>query len=226
MAQTYTVGKVSITPRGTFSPNVVYAPLDLFSYDGSSYLVTQSVFGVLPPNDNYFMLIGSRGSQGVAGVSPTVTAGTVTAVPHGTTPSVSNSGSSSNAVFNFSLPTGNAWYVGTGITGTSTTATVFSGSGVANAGVGDLYLNSNSDSNGGNVYQCTVGGAASTARWVYVMSILGTMNNAVAYTAQSKTTAERIVALGNVGLHVGSTPPANVTTSQVPVGELYAYFSA
>lgn len=226
MAQTYTLGKVSITPRGTFSPNVVYSPLDLFSYDGSSYLVIQSVFGIVPPNENYFMVIGSKGDTGTAGIAATITAGSVTMNPSGTSPSVTNSGSSSQAVFNFELPTGNMWYVGVGITGTSETATVFSDSGVTNAGVGDLYLNTASDSNGGNVYRCTVGGNASTARWVFVMSILGVMDNTVAYTEQaSKTTAERMIALANVGLHVGSTPPANVTTSQVPVGELYAYFS-
>lgn len=226
MAQTYTLGKVSITPRGTYSPNVAYSPLDLFSYNGSSYLCISAAFSVLPPNETYYMLIGSRGDTGAPGISPTVSAGTVTSIPSGATPSVTNVGSSSNAVFNFSLPTGNKWYTGTGITGTSTTATVFSGSGVTNAGVGDLYLNINTDANSGNVYQCTVGGNASTARWVYVMSILGVMDNAVSYTAQSKTTAQRMAALANCGLHVGSTPPANVTTSQVPVGELYAYFSA
>ena len=36
---------------------------------------------------------------------------------------------------------GAQWYTGTGITGTSTTATIFSGSGVADAKIGDMYLN-------------------------------------------------------------------------------------
>lgn len=219
MAQTYTLGKVSITPRGEFSPNVVYSQLDLISYNGSSYLVTQSVFGIAPPNTTYYMAIGSKGDTGTAGIAATIAAGTVTSVPHGGTPSVTNSGSSSNAVFNFSLPTGNAWYVGTGITGTSTTATSFSGSGVANAGVGDMYLNKST----GNTYQCTVGGVPSTAKWVFVMCIIGTMENAVAYTSQSKQTADRLIALSNVGVHVGTTAPESVTTTQVPIGELYIY---
>ena len=54
------------------------------------------------------------------------------------------------------------WYTGTGITGTSTTATIFSGSGVGNAQVGDMYLNTSTQ----NTYRCTVAGAASVAKWV------------------------------------------------------------
>ena len=64
---------------------------------------------------------------------------------------------------------GSQWYTGTGITGTSTTATIFSGSGVSAALVGDYYLNSST----GYVYNCTVAGAASVAKWVYSGSIKG-----------------------------------------------------
>ncbi len=65
--------------------------------------------------------------------------------------------------------TGSQWYSGTGITGTSTTATIFSGSGVANARVNDMYLNTST----GYTYKCTVAGAASVAKWVYAGSIKG-----------------------------------------------------
>lgn len=64
---------------------------------------------------------------------------------------------------------GSQWYSGTGITGTSTTATVFSGSGVANARVNDMFLNTST----GLTYKCTVAGNASTAKWVYAGSIKG-----------------------------------------------------
>ena len=52
--------------------------------------------------------------------------------------------------------TGSQWYSGTGITGTSTTPTIFSGSGVASARVNDMYLNTDT----GNTYICTTAGAA------------------------------------------------------------------
>ena len=64
---------------------------------------------------------------------------------------------------------GSQWYSGTGITGTSTTATAFTGSGVANARVNDMYLNTST----GYTYKCTVAGNAQTAKWVYAGSIKG-----------------------------------------------------
>ena len=64
---------------------------------------------------------------------------------------------------------GAVWYTGTKITGTSTTATIFSGSGITDAKVGDMYLNTSTY----NTYRCTVGGAASAAKWVYVNNIKG-----------------------------------------------------
>ena len=64
---------------------------------------------------------------------------------------------------------GGRWYSGTSITGTSTTATVFSGSGISSAVEGDMYLNTSTY----NTYQCTLGGDASTAKWVYVNNIKG-----------------------------------------------------
>ena len=64
---------------------------------------------------------------------------------------------------------GSKWYTGDKITGTSTTETVFSGSGITSARVNDMYLNTST----GAVYQCTVAGAASAAKWKYVGSIKG-----------------------------------------------------
>ena len=64
---------------------------------------------------------------------------------------------------------GSRWTEGTAITGTSTTAGIFSGTGIADALVNDMYLNTST----GNVYRCTVGGAASVAKWVFVGCIKG-----------------------------------------------------
>lgn len=227
MARSTTLGKVVFTPRGTFSPTVVYSPLDIISYNGSSYIVLQECINRVPPNANFYQEIASKGDTGSAGAAATVTAGTATALPVGSAPTVTNGGSSSAAVLNFGIPQGSVWYAGTAITGTTTTGRIFTGSGIANAGVGDMYLNTGTDANGGNVYRCTTAGAPSTARWAYVTSIKGTMANTVAYTAQSdKTTAERTIALSNVGIHVGSTAPESVTTDTVPIGEFYAYIGA
>ena len=68
---------------------------------------------------------------------------------------------------------GSQWYNGTGITGTSTTATIFSGSGVSSALVGDYYINSGTGADRGRAYRCTTAGAASAAKWVYAGSLVG-----------------------------------------------------
>lgn len=34
------------------------------------------------------------------------------------------------------------------------------------------------------------------------------------------------ITLANIGIHVGTTAPANVTTATVPVGELYIYIGS
>lgn len=99
------------------------------------------------------------------------------------------------------------WYSGTGITGTSTTATTFSGSGVTNAQVGDMYLNTETM----NTYRCNVGGAASAAKWVYVGNIKGATGDvgqgAVWYTGTkitgTSTTAKAFSGSGITNAVVG-----------------------
>lgn len=64
---------------------------------------------------------------------------------------------------------GSRWSTGTAITGTSTTASIFSGTGITDALAGDHYLNTST----GYVYECVAGGAAAVATWAYVGSIKG-----------------------------------------------------
>lgn len=68
---------------------------------------------------------------------------------------------------------GSQFYNGTGITGTSTTAAVFSSSGVSAALAGDYYINTGTGADRGRVYRCTTAGAASTAKWVYSGTLIG-----------------------------------------------------
>ncbi|MFQ9479447.1 collagen-like protein [Waltera sp.] len=58
---------------------------------------------------------------------------------------------------------------GTAITGTSTTPTVFSGTGISDALAEDMYLNTDT----GNAYRCTTGGVATVAKWVYACNLKG-----------------------------------------------------
>lgn len=101
-----------------------------------------------------------------ATTSLTTRSGTVTIPIHA-------DGKTFNKLFSFSIaPKGDrgaTWYAGTAITGVSTTPTIFSGSGIASAIVGDHYLNTSTQ----NVYVCTTGGAASVAKWAYEQNIKG-----------------------------------------------------
>lgn len=121
---------------------------------------------------------GLVGPTGAAGAAATITVGTVTTGAAGSSAVVTNAGTSNAAKFNFTIPRGNTgatgtrgsrWSTGTAITGTSTTATVFSGTGIADALVNDMYLNTTT----GYTYRCTVAGAANVAKWVYAGSIKG-----------------------------------------------------
>ena len=58
--------------------------------------------------------------------------------------------------------TGGRYFSGNAITGLSTTPTAYSSSGISEAIVGDVYINTT-----GQMYICTLGGDANTALWKY-----------------------------------------------------------
>lgn len=201
MSQTYNLGKVAITPRGAYSSTAQYTPLDILTYNGSSYLVLQNCSGVTPPNATYYMVVASKGDTGSAGASPTIAAGTVTMTPAGTPASVTNVGTNVNASFNFTLPNGNVFYTGTSITGTETEPTVYADSGVTNAGVGDLYFNTSV----GNFYKCIYGGDASTATWSFIANTVPDGSITTDKIADSAVTRSKIDdgAIGNEEIENG-----------------------
>lgn len=104
---------------------------------------------------------------------------------------------------------GSRWTQGTAITGTSTMATVFSSSGITDAIVNDNYLNTAT----GNTYRCTVGGAASVAKWVYTGNLKGPQGAKGATGSQGPT--------GATGPK-GDTGPTGPTGPQGPTGKVDA----
>ena len=104
MSQTYNLGKVSLTPRGTFNSSTQYERLDVFTHNGSGYIVLQSVIGVEPPNPSYYQVIAAKGDSGESGTSAYVTSGTITMLPVGSSPTVTNSGTTGSAIFDFGIP--------------------------------------------------------------------------------------------------------------------------
>ena len=89
---------------------------------------------------------------------------------------------------------GSMWYAGTGITGTETTPTVYSDSGVTKAYTLDKYLNTDT----GNVYECVTAGAANAAEWVYTGCIQGPMPEVVNSLTSSSTTKALSAAQGKL----------------------------
>ena len=114
--------------------------------------------------------------NGLKGDAATVTVGTTTTGEPGTDAAVNNSGTTGDAILNFTIPRGAdgaMWYYGDDITGTNTSGTVFAGSGITAANAGDKYLNISTGDDKGNVYNCIVAGDAETAQWAYVGNIEG-----------------------------------------------------
>ena len=113
---------------------------------------------------------------------------------------------------------GSKWYNGTGITGTSTTETIYSNSGVSSARVNDMYLNTST----GAVYQCTVAGAASAAKWKYVGSIKGAKGDTGAQGPQGeKGAAGAQGPKGDTGAQ-GPQGPKGEDGDSIKVGTSYA----
>lgn len=136
---------------------------------------------------------GDKGDSGTTGKAASISIGNVTTANAGENASVINRGTANAAILDFVIPKGDTGdtgakgdtgaagakgatgtrgsmiFWGTAITGTSTTATVFSGSGISSALVNDLYINTSN----WNIYQCTTAGAASTAKWTYKGNIKG-----------------------------------------------------
>lgn len=107
MAQTFNLGKAILTPKGEFSSNVSYEPLDVITYNGSSYLVLESVSGVVPsPESDKYQMLARKGDKGDIGTSPTISLGTYTTGAAGTDVIITNTGTESAAVFNFTIPRG------------------------------------------------------------------------------------------------------------------------
>ena len=101
---------------------------------------------------------------------------------------------------------GTLWYAGNTITGNSTTATTFPSSGISSALVNDQYLNTET----GNTYKCTTGGAASVAKWVYTGNIRGPKG-------EKGDTGHGLEITG----HVDSTSGLTVLSPQPAIGSVY-----
>jgi len=110
-----------ITWQGEWSSATTYTQNEAVQYNGSAYVALQGNSNIIPTSDtavwSVMTLKGDTGPAGATGSAGTVTIGTTTTGSAGGNASVSNSGTSSDAVLSFTLPKG-----------ASGTAGVFAGS--------------------------------------------------------------------------------------------------
>ncbi len=173
-------GKTISTP--IFAVNVMPSNIDTLQIESTSE------FGALTEALAEVENLKQNGLKGDPGEAATIQVGTVKASDPGSNPEVNNSGTTQDAVFDFVLPRGNPgsmWYQGDAITGTSTSGIIFSESGIAKAEKNDMYLNTGSGADRGNVYVCTLAGNASTAQWAYKQNIMGPTGSAGTENASS-----------------------------------------
>lgn len=62
------LGKVSLTPKGEYSPDTAYTALDVVSYGGNSWMALKDVTGVAPAEGENWMLLAQKGDQGEQGI--------------------------------------------------------------------------------------------------------------------------------------------------------------
>ena len=99
-----------ITWEGEWSSSTTYTQNEAVQYNGSAYVCLQGNSNLIPSsNTSAWSLMTSKGDTGATGATGsagTVTIGTTTTGSAGGNASVSNSGTSSDAVLNFTLPKG------------------------------------------------------------------------------------------------------------------------
>ena len=200
--------QVAFSPQMTVVEGILQVELQMIDSTGNS--ITTPIFAVrilksnidanaITSQDDFQALVDALAEveeikstikKGDPGEAATIQIGTVTASDPGSNPQVNNSGTEQDAVFDFVFPRGDPgsmWYQGDAITGTSTSGTVFTGSGIENAELNDMYLNIGSGADRGNVYVCTLAGNASTAQWSYKQNIMGPTGPAGTANASSVT---------------------------------------
>jgi len=203
-----------ITWQGEWSSATTYTQNEAVQYNGSAYVALQGNSEIIPTSDTAVWSVmtskGDTGAVGAVGSAGTLTVGTVTTGSAGGSVSVLNTGTSTAAVLDFTIPKGVAGNSGatgaignTGPTGsagdnatitigTITTGAPGSSATVANAGTDTAAQLNFSIPRG-------VQGAQGTFRWMgaYNASTVYATNDVVYYNGSS------YVAIANA---VGNTP--------------------
>lgn len=181
---------------------------------------------------------GAQGPQGLPGAAATISVGTVTTLPSGSTPTVVNSGTSSATVLNFNLPTGTQGPAGaagsTGPQGTAGQRGSYNFTGIADptslnpaSKLGlDNYLNTttgdwfqyNSTSSTWTL-QGNIRGSQGLQGLTGPTGAVGPSGNELANAILSETTVARVDAMLNLGLYY---PKYTSTLTQTELNSKFA----
>ena len=116
-------GVAGLNFRGVWTAGSGYAVSDAVTYGGATYLAQAPNHGVVPDTDPSSWAVlaaaGGAGPTGAAGAGATIQVGTVTTGAAGSSAAVTNTGTSSAAVLNFTIPQGAAGSGGGGSGGGS-----------------------------------------------------------------------------------------------------------
>jgi len=111
-------GPAGVSYKGVWSASAGYLANDAVFYGGSTYLALTTNQGVQPDTTPAAWALvaqgGSAGATGPAGAAASISIGTVTTGAPGTQANVTNSGTSSAAILNFTIPQGAAGSGGAG----------------------------------------------------------------------------------------------------------------
>ena len=103
-------GTAGVSYKGAWSASIGYLANDAVVYGGSTYLALATSMAAQPDISPSAWAIlahaGSAGATGPAGAAATVSVGTVTTGAAGTQAAVTNTGTSTAAVLNFTIPQG------------------------------------------------------------------------------------------------------------------------
>lgn len=103
MATTYTL-RIAPVPKGDFSSAASYSPLDIVRYNGASYICVTAHSGEW--DEENWQLLCENGADGAAGTAASITVGETTTGEAGAEAQVTNSGTETAVVLNFTIPKG------------------------------------------------------------------------------------------------------------------------
>jgi len=221
---TGSAGAVGMTFLGPWVSGRGYNATNAVTYNGSTYIATAFTNSTLTPDNNsvaWSVLaqgsVGPAGATGPSGVAATVSIGTTTTGAAGSSASVTNTGTTSAAVLNFTIPQGAASTGGgsSGISGVAVYHSVYSGSplfltyySVSNSMAtyhesdsAELYLSSTSSSIASNLLA-----PYAVLTWVSATCATPTLH---VYSMQSGTIT--------VTLRYGSTPKSLASSADLTV---------